>query len=65
MINAKTVMALSLLIISGVEFLTIKDHYRLGKMSTFLITIEVTFCITILMAVFLMVKGLREKENRP
>lgn len=60
MINAKTVLGLTLLIISGVEFLTIKDHYHVNKINTFLLMVEGMFCITIAMAVFLMIKGLRK-----
>ena len=59
MINAKTVMGFTLLLISAVEFLTIKDLYHLGKMNSLLITIGVAFLLTILSAAYLIVKGIR------
>jgi hypothetical protein len=63
MINAKTILGLVLLIISGVEFLSIKDLYHLGEFNRALLLIEVIFLITVSMAVFLMVKGLRRHGN--
>jgi hypothetical protein len=63
MINAKTVLGLSLLIISGIEFLVIKDHYHLGKITSLLLLIEGLFFVTVSIAVFLMVKGLRKNGN--
>lgn len=63
MVNWKTFIGLSLFIISGIEFLTIKDHYHINKMDATLLVIEVLFSLTIVMATLLTVQGLRRNSG--
>lgn len=63
MINWKTFIGASLFIISGVEFLTIKDHYHLAKTNPSLIGIGGLFLLTIITAILLIVQGLRRNAH--
>jgi heme A synthase len=60
MINWKTIIGLSLFEVSGVEFLMLKDHYHPGKMTAYLLKMEGLFILTILLGIWLVIKGLRK-----
>ena len=64
MINWKTCIGSSLLMIAGIELLKIKDYYHPEKITPLLIGLIVAFALSLITAVFLILSGLGIRRPR-
>lgn len=63
MINWKTSIGLSLLMIAGIELLKIKDYFNPEKVTQLVVFLTGAFVITISVATLLLVKGLKRNYH--
>jgi len=64
MINWKTSVGISLLMIAGIEFLKIKDHFNPERVTQLVIFLISGFILTTAIATVLLVKGLKRNYHR-
>jgi hypothetical protein len=64
MINWKTCIGLSLLMIAAIEFLKIKDHYHPDRITPSLVVLMIAFVLSVAISTFLILCGLKGLKRK-